>query len=187
MEDDAKQRVLEILTASFKDNQSIHFVLKQDRKRDVRLRKLIEYAIFYGERFGELYLSEDRNACYITLDTEKKKMTLSSIIWDLKLIFQCIGIRHIKKVLKREALIKSNHPNEGFIHLWYIGVIPTQQNLGNGTRLMKRIIENAKSQNKKIFLETSTESNFIFYENLGFQEEVTLNQLGYSLKMYSIG
>lgn len=186
MKQEIKERIIEILTESFKDNKSTNFVIKHDKKREFRLRKLIEYSIFHGESFGEVFLSEDKNACYIIIDTEKKKTTLRSILWDLRLIFQCIGIKNVRKVMKREALIKSNHPKGSFIHLWYIGVIPTKQSLGIGTRLMKEIVESAQAQNRKIYLETSTERNFKFYEQLGFQEELTLNQLGYSLKMYSL-
>lgn len=186
MEEQDRNRIIEILTESFKENKSTNFVIKQDKKKDKRLKKLIEYSIFYGDSFGEVFLSEDKNACYIIIDTEKKKTTLRSILWDLRLIFQCIGIKNVRKVMKREALIKANHPKESFSHLWYIGVIPTKQSLGIGTRLMKKIIESAQTQNRKIYLETSTERNFKFYEQLGFKEELTLNQLGYSLKMYSL-
>lgn len=186
MEKQKKEQIIKILSESFHDNKSTNFVIKQVKKKDFRLRKLIEYSIFYGESFGEVYLSEDNHSCYIILDTEKKKTTLKSVFWDLRLIFQCIGLTNIKKVLKRESLIKSNHPKENFIHLWYIGVIPTEQGLGKGTRLMKMIIDDARSQNKKIYLETSTERNFKFYEDLGFKEEVRGNQLGYSLNFFSL-
>ncbi|WP_066755543.1 GNAT family N-acetyltransferase [Crocinitomix algicola] len=186
MEKHKKERVIKILTESFKDNKSTTLVAKQDKKKDKRLKKLIQYSIFYGESFGEVFLTEDKNACYIIIDTEKKKTTWRSIIWDVRLMFQCIGIKNVRKVMKREALIKSNHPKGSFIHLWYIGVIPTKQSLGIGTRLMKKIVKSAQAQNRKIYLETSTERNFKFYEQLGFKEELTLNQLGYSLKMYSL-
>lgn len=186
MKEQFRNRVVEILTQSFKENKSTNFVIKQDEKRDKRLKKLIEYSIFYGDRFGEVFLSEDKNSCYIIIDTEKKKTTLRSILWDLRLIFQCIGIKNINKVIKRESLIKANHPKENFIHLWYIGVIPSKQGLGNGTKLMRKIIESAQARNKKIYLETSTERNFKFYERLGFKEDTTLDQLGFSLKIYSL-
>jgi len=181
-----KERIIEILSESFRDNKSTNFVIKQDHKREFRLRRLIEYSIFYGENFGEVFLTEDNNACYIILDTERKRTTLKSIIWDLKLIFQCIGLKNVRKVLKRESLIKSNHPKNDFIHLWYIGVHSSDQGKGLGTKQMKKIIDQARSQNKSIYLETSTERNFKFYKNLGFHEEVTIDQLGYSLKMFSL-
>ena len=181
-----KNHVINILTESFQDNKSTNFVIRQDRKKAKRFRSLIEYSIFYGEKFGEVFLSEDKTSCYIILDTEKKKLLWSSLIWDLRLVLKCIGIARVSKVMKREALIKSHHPKEDFIHLWYIGVSPAKQGEGKGTKLMQTIIEKAQSENKKIYLETSTQRNFKFYESFGFTEVVTLDQLGYSLKMFSL-
>lgn len=181
-----KYHIVDIITDSFQNNKSTNFVIKQDRKRAKRFRALVEYSIYYGEKFGEVYLSEDKKACYIILNTEKKKTTFVSIIWDLRLVLKCIGISRVRKVMKREVLIKSHHPTEDFIHLWYIGVSPSVQGEGRGTKLMQIIIEKARSQNKKIYLETSTQRNFKFYESFGFIEKVTLEQLGYSLKMFSL-
>ena len=178
-----KEICTKILFESFKDNQSVTFFVKQDQKKDKRLRLLMEYSYFLGKNFGEVYLSEDKEACAITIDPTKKRTTVKSVLWDLKLIFGCIGLFNVKKVLKREAIIKQYHPKESFIHLWYIGVNPNQQGQGAGTKLMKEIIQNARG--KPICLETSTERNYTFYERLGFQRIAELDELGYGLKVFS--
>lgn len=181
-----ENHIIAILTQAFHDNKSTNFVIKQDKKKTKRFRTLIKYSIFYGEYFGEVFLSNDKTACYITLDSTKKKTTLKSIFWDLRLIFQCVGLSNVSKVLKREALIKANHPKDGFMHLWYIGVLPSEQGKGKGSLMMKSIIEKSKMANKKVCLETSVEQNFGFYTSLGFKEENTIQQLGYALKMYAL-
>lgn len=179
-----KKQVLNILTKSFNDNFSTNFVIKQDQKKSKRLSVLIEYSIFYGERFGEVFLSEDKSACYIIIEPSKKKISLQTLIWDIRLVFQCIGLKKLKKVLKREALLKKEHPKEGFIHLWYIGVEPEMQGKGKGSELMGQIIAKAHNDKKRIYLETSTERNFTFYESFGFKEKLTINDLDYPLKMF---
>jgi ribosomal protein S18 acetylase RimI-like enzyme len=184
MKTEDKKQVLHILTKSFGDNISTNFVIKQDQKKAKRLSVLIEYSIFYGESFGEVFLSEDKSACYIILDPTKKKLTFQTLIWDLRLVFQCIGFRNLKKVMQRESLIKKEHPKEEFTHLWYIGIEPEMQGKGRGTELMKQIIAKAQNDNKRIYLETSTERNFNFYTSLGFKEKLTINDLGYQLKMF---
>ena len=100
----------------------------------------MEYSYFVANSFGEIYISEDQLACALLIDPSKKKTTLKSIFWDLKLLFKCIGIFNIGKVLKREKSIKQYHPNEDFIHLWYIGVKKSEQGKGRGTQLMHQII-----------------------------------------------
>ncbi len=144
----------------------------------------MEYSYFVSNTFGEIYLSENQLACALLIDPTKKKTTLSSIYWDLKLVFNCIGIFNIGKVLKRETLIKQNHPKEDFIHLWYIGVKKSEQGKGVGTQLMHHIINDYSLKNKPIYLETSMEKNFPFYEKLGFKLISEMESVGYPLRMY---
>ncbi|MGV3609650.1 MAG: GNAT family N-acetyltransferase [Fluviicola sp.] len=176
--------VTEILYKSFLENKSVNFVVKQDHKRELRIKKLMEYSYFQGTQFGRVYVSKDQKACAIVLIPSKKKTTLKSILWDLKLVFGCMGVSNVKKVLKREGEIKRHHPDFPFLHLWYIGVDPPFQGRAKGTEMMARIIHDAKELNLPIYLETSTERNFPFYEKLGFKLISEINNLGYPLKMY---
>jgi ribosomal protein S18 acetylase RimI-like enzyme len=184
MNQENKKHVIKILTESFYNNKSTNFVIKQDRKKRKRLETLIKYSIFHGEKWGEVYLSEDKSSCYITIDKGNIKPSLRSILWDIRLIFSCIGITNVARVLKRESIIKSKHPKDHFVHLWYIGVLPSKQGSGRGTKMMQSIINQSKLKNQKIYLETSTERNFQFYKQLGFIEETSFEELGYPLKMF---
>lgn len=179
-----RQLIIEILQQSFRDNKSVNFVVKQDEKRVARIRKLMEYSYFQGERFGKIYLSEDQKACAIVLIPSKKKTSLKGILWDLKLVVQCIGIRNVSNVLKRESEIKKHQPDVPFLHLWYIGVTPACQGQGHGTLLMQQILQDARKMSLPVYLETSMERNFPFYEKLGFEPISSLDHLGYPLKMY---
>lgn len=184
MQSTEKQIIVDILRKSFQDNKSVNFVVKQDRKREARIKKLMEYSYFQGENFGKIYFSKDQNACAIVLIPSKKKTTLKGILWDLKLVFSCMGISNVSKVLKRESEIKKHHPDFSFLHLWYIGVNPEFQGKSKGTELMAKIMYDAKELNLPIYLETSNPKNFPFYEKLGFKMISELNSLGYPLKMY---
>lgn len=181
---DEKKVVIDILCKSFSENKSVKFVVKQDSKRELRTKKLMEYSYFHGKKFGRIYISKDEKACAIVLMPSQKKTSIKSILWDLKLVFGCMGISNVKKVLKREGEIKKHHPNFPFLHLWYIGVDPSFQGRAKGTEMMSQIIHDAKELNLPIYLETSTERNFPFYEKLGFKMISEINNLGYPLKMY---
>lgn len=185
MTDTAKNKVIEILTSSFQDNKSTNYLIKQDSRRKKRFRKLIEYSIFYGEHFGEIFLAPDNSSCYILIDSEKKKTTFKSLFWDVRLVLSCIGVMNLKKVLKRESLIKAEHKINPHLHLWYIGVSPDHQGKGLGTSLMEQVKEIAKKMNKTVYLETSTERNFDFYKSVGFKEIATVDELSYTFKVYS--
>jgi ribosomal protein S18 acetylase RimI-like enzyme len=179
-----KQKVLAILFESFCDNKSVDFLVKQGQKKESRIKILLEYSYFMGENFGEIILTDDEKGCAILIDPSKKKTTLKSIGWDLKLMVKSIGLFRVIKILKRESLLKKNYPKTPFIHLWYIGIETNNQGKGIGTKLMEEIIYKYHNLGLSICLETSTPRNFKFYENLGFEEIVEINDIGYSLKMY---
>ncbi len=179
-----KQIIVDILKNSFQDNMSVNFVVKQDDKRESRIEKLMKYSYFQGKNFGKIYLSKDQKACAIVLIPSKKKTTFKAIIWDLKLVFGCMGLSKVSKVLKREGEIKKHHPDFPFLHLWYIGVNPEFQGQAKGTELMARIMHDAKELNLPIYLETSNPKNFSFYEKLGFTMISEMDNMGYPLKMY---
>lgn len=161
-----KDRIVDILSTAFNDNKSINFVVKQDLRRENRLKFLINYSFFMGMEFGDVFLTEDKQACAIVLYPHKKKTTFKAIWWDTQLVFRCIGLINLFKVTERETSLKKFYPNENFAHLWYIGVDPKSQGLGIGTDLMQQLLNKVKLP---FYLETSTERNLPFYKKFGFE------------------
>ncbi|HUZ57815.1 MAG TPA: GNAT family N-acetyltransferase [Hanamia sp.] len=175
-----KERVIDILAQSFDDNQSVNYIIKQDKKRNQRIRKLMAYSFDICYLYGEVFLTDDRSGCALILFPDQKKNNLKSILLDIKLIGSCIGTSNIKKAMKRESKIKKLQPKKLMYYLWFIGVEPDQQNSGIGSALMKEIIEEAHSRQWPIYLETSTLKNIPWYEKFGFKIYNELN-LGYPL------
>ena len=182
-----KEKVLSILQDSFDSNPSVNFVVKQDTKRSRRLRLLMEYSYFYCTYFGKIYLSEEQNCCALIIEPHQKRTTVRTLLWDLKLALGCIGIGNIKHVLKRESVIKQHHPKEPFIHFWYLGVEPAEQGKGLGSAMIKKVLVDAVSQNKTVYLETSNPKNFPLYEKMGFEMLADLGNSGYGLRVYRKG
>lgn len=184
LSEEDEQSFINILCSSFFDNPSVNYVIKQDKRKASRLRTLMEYSFFQGEQFGKIYLSEDKLSCAILLNPAVKRTSVNTIFWDLKLVFKCIGLRRISKVLKRESEIKKYHPKIQFTHLWYIGVMPEKQGKGKGKELMGKIMADCKQLDLPVYLETSNPKNFPFYKQLGFEEIASLESLGYDLRMF---
>ena len=175
-----KYKVVDILAASFDDNQSVNYIVKQDKKRTQRIRKLMAYSFDICYLYGEVFLADDKSACALILLPDKKKSNVKSILLDIKLIVSCIGISNIKKAMKRERKIKKSYPKELMYYLWFIGVEPDKQNMGIGSALIKKVIEEAHSKQRPVYLETSTLKNIPWYEKFGFKIYNELN-LGYPL------
>lgn len=175
-----KSLVADILTRAFDSNKSVNYVVKQDSKRVHRIRKLMEYSFEVCWRFGEIYLTDDKNGVLLNLLPEKKKATVKSILLDISLILNSIGLSRVFKVLERESKIKLNHPRN-FIYLWYIGILPEYQGKGLGSSLLKEIIKIGDNRKLPVFLETSTKENLPLYQRFGFQ---IYHQIDFDSKLY---
>ena len=175
-----KTLIVEILTTSFDENQSVNYIVKQDQKRTKRIRELMDYSFEICYNYGEVFLSDVNNASALVLYPDKKKTTLKSIWLDIRLVLKSIGIGNIKKALSRETKIKQKQLKAKMYYLWFIGVRPEVQSTGVGTKLLNEIISHSKKKNRPIGLETSTVKNLPWYEKFGFEQYDQLN-LGYTL------
>lgn len=175
-----KPRVTEILARSFDQNQSVNYVIPQDAKRGKRIQALMDYSFEVCHAFGEIFLSEDGQACALSVLPEMKRTTLKSILWDAGLILSCTGLGNVQKALRRETLIKKAQPTELIYYLWFIGVDSNYQGQGRGSQLLGELIGHSQRLQRPICLETSTTSNLPWYRKFGFQIYSELD-LGYQL------
>ena len=176
-----KDLIVDILTKSFDANQSVNYIVKQDKKRTKRIRALMDYSFEVCYLFGDVFLSDDKKACALVLYPDKKKTSIKSILLDVKLIFSCVGLMNIKKTLDRESRIKKIQPKELMYYLWFIGVDPKCQNTGIGSKLLDELIEDSRQKKRSIYLETSTLKNLPWYQKLGFQ---IYNELSLTYKLF---
>jgi GNAT superfamily N-acetyltransferase len=164
-----RHRIIEILTAAFDNNQSVNYIIPQDSIRSKRIQGLMDYACRVCEAHGKVFLSSDRNSCALVLLPHKKKWSVQTLLLDISLIFRVTGLRNIRKVLRREALIHKQHPIGPFYYLWFIGVDPAFTGQGMGSILLEKLIADAGSLNLPFYLETSTKRNIPWYQRFGFR------------------
>ena len=175
-----KNLIVEILSKSFDTNQSVNYIVKQDRKKAERLKALMDYSFEVCYAFGEIFLSDGKEGCALVLFPDKKRTTIKSIFLDAKLIISCVGIGNIKKAMSRESKIKNIQSKDLMYYLWFIGVDPQYQTTGIGTELMNGIIETSRIKKRPIYLETSTLTNLPWYKKFDFTIYSELD-LGYKL------
>lgn len=173
-----QHRVVNILTAAFDTNKSVNYIAREGKRRLRSIRALMAYSFKLCMRYGRVYLSEDRKACALLLYPDKKQFSFTSLLLDLQLIFGCVGLGGVPKTLRREAIIKRQHPAKPFAYLWFIGVEPTQQKNGIGSRLLQEVITESKQLLRQVYLETSTAENLPWYKKMGFEVYHT-EDLGY--------
>lgn len=163
-----KYLVVDLLCQAFDGNPSVNYIIKQDRRRQERIKALMEYSFDTCLSSGEIWLSDNLNGCALFLYPNAKRTTLKSIYRDVQLIFKSIGIKRISLALKREGRINAIRPKIPCIYLWFIGVRPQVQQKGIGSALLKNVIGHAEKLQLPVYLETSILQNLPWYEQFGF-------------------
>ena len=176
-----RKNIINILVKSFKGNKSVDFVVGKSAKgREV----LMEYSLENCLENGEVFISDSGKSCVLIKYSDQKSKPFKLWLWDLKLAIRGIGILKISQVLKREASIEAVQPKEPFLYVWFIGVEPESQGMGEGTKLLKSVLHMANDKNLPVCLETSTERNFKWYEDFGFSVYSSSNQFGFPFYFY---
>ena len=165
-----KNLVVDIISESFTSNPSVNAVVKNDRKREKRLKYLAKYAYKTALRRNGVYLSTDKNGVAICYKYNQRKETIGDY-WDqLILAITCIGLNRVIKVLKRESYIKKYRPVNGeFLYFWFFGVNEKARGKGAALELKDAILKESENKNLPIYLETSVEKNRIVYERYSFE------------------
>lgn len=172
--------VVHILVNSFKDNNSVNDIIGNNSKRNIRIKRLMEYSFDVCDMFGEIFLSEDRNGCALVIMPDKKRVNIKSILLDAKFAITTLGVFNIKKAMDKESKISQAHPKGLLYYLWFIGVDEINQNKGIGSKLLNDIIQEAQKKKRLICLETSTVKNLPWYKKFGFSIYKELD-FGYKL------
>jgi GNAT superfamily N-acetyltransferase len=77
--------------------------------------------------------------------------------------------RSILRLLRFMAGVSRLHPAQPYWYLELVGVEPTAQGLGVGTRLLEPVLARADEAGQRCYLETMTERNVAWYGTLGFE------------------
>ncbi|PSL23389.1 GNAT family N-acetyltransferase [Chitinophaga ginsengisoli] len=163
-----KPLILDILCASFDCNISVNAIIPQDARRTSRIRALMDYAFEQCYTSGKIFINPSNDGCALVLHSWQEVTTLRSIWQSLLCTFRGPGISMLPILLKRQKTIKEKYPYSHYVYLWFIGVIPSQQNQHKGAALLDAVIDHATSVNYPILLETSIQRNVNWYEKSGF-------------------
>lgn len=179
-----KKRVVDILSAAFEDNRSVHYIIPQDQFRKKRIRALMAYSFEVCFLSGVVYLSDDEKACACISFPDRRKTRFKSVLADIKLVLSGTGFGNIFRALQREKGISGHYPDTPIYYLWFIGVSPENQNQGIGGKLLSEIVEDADKMGRPVYLETSTPENLPFYQKAGFTIYHQMD-FGYTLHLLS--
>ena len=164
-----KERIIEILAECFDRNKSVNWIVKQDDKRKERVKVLLDYSVDICLNSDLVFLTDDLAGVILCHSSDDRLPVLQETLLSLKLILKVTGLAGIVKAFKREKYIRSFHPREEYIYIWFIGVDKTARRRGVGGTLVKHILEISNHGKRPVYLETSVEENLAFYQHFGFE------------------
>lgn len=180
-----KEKIIDIITAAYLDNETLNETVIQDKKRKERLRGLVTYSYFLCSAYGKVYLSEDGLSAAMILFPDTRKFSLRMLLRDLHLLFFVTGFRNALKALSREKALSKVQGNAFIYHLYFIGTSPEHKGKGSGSALIKELIADSEKLNRPAFVEARVPSTSQWYQKFGFtvyHELVHSDRLWYCLR-----
>jgi hypothetical protein len=158
-------------------------MVKQGAQRKEHIRALMNYSFDVCNAFGDVWVTEDEQACALVLYPEKKKSTLNLIWWEIKLILLSIGLSRVNLFMKYDARVNFFRPNKPFSYLCFMGVNASVKNRGQDASLLEDLIHRSDKEKRPIYLETTWEQKLEWYKKYGFE---MFQALDFSYPLYML-
>lgn len=163
-----RDRVIEILAASFDANPAVNDTISPGGNRAKKMRALMEYLIDTGFAKHGVYITKDKLGAFILYDPIEYPKTFSDTFRQLKLVHRCIGWSRLKYASAKDKKMKSFRPGDSHLYLSMIGTHPSAQGKGIGSLMLNHIFGLSAATSKTIYLETSVQSNVEMYKKKNF-------------------
>lgn len=87
----------------------------------------------------------------------------------LPTLLRATGLARFARLPALRKAMDAHHPAEPHDYLWFLGVHPTAQGQGVGSRLLSAHSKSLDAQGRAAFLETATPRNLSLYRRHGFE------------------
>ena len=173
----------QVLARAFNKEPFSNWIVKQDERRTDRLQYLFNTALRANLQSGSVYTSDNCAAAAVWQMPKKKQSKKPSIFqtWDrivkagptiwqaLNVLIKSSGIGRIGGITKGLLLLDSKQPKKPYYYLFILGVDPSMQNKGVGSKLLQPVLQTCDETGIPAYLETTSEKNVQFYDRFGFK------------------
>jgi GNAT superfamily N-acetyltransferase len=163
-----RERVIEILTASFEANPAVNDTIPPGAARERKRRALMEYLVDTAFSKEGVYITGDGNGAVLMYDPVAHPDRFSDTLRQLRLVHRCIGWSRLRYISSKDKKMRSYRPDTAHFYLSMIGTLPEAQGKGTGSQMIAFIQELAQKESKSIYLETSVPKNVEMYTRKGF-------------------
>ncbi|MBU6206031.1 MAG: GNAT family N-acetyltransferase [Bacteroidetes bacterium] len=178
-----KEKVIDIISEAFKDNARVNWVVKQDGKKQQRIRELIRYAFETVFPRNGVFISSNEKAVALCYRMNLKPNSLYDYYIKLRLGIKSMSPERISYVMKRQSAISAQRPSDGnYFYFWFLAVEKEERGRGAGWELSHHMFEMSRKEKIPILAETSDERTCRIYQRFGFTLYNTFEK--YHIKIY---
>lgn len=163
----------EMLARAFHCDPMYMLVIPEADKRTKVLSWLFGRVVHYSLLYGEAHTTETLEGAACWLPPEQTELTLGRIVrsglYATPLKMGLVAYRRFDIYMNYADRLHKRCAPEPHWYLWAIGVDPSSQGRGIGSRLMEAVLVRASAEGTACYLETGVESNIRFYEKHGFE------------------
>ncbi len=160
------------LTNAFLNDPLQQYVFPDEAERKEKSIPHFSAVLQYGLLFGEVYTANNSEGAVVWLKPGETLLTPEkaeqSGLADLP---QTIGEAPFNRFISVLDYADQFHKQDMKEEHWYtmvLGVDPTYQGKGYGSALLSPILNEAKTKNIPVYLETAQQKNVSFYKHMGF-------------------
>jgi GNAT superfamily N-acetyltransferase len=162
------------LTNAFMEDPLQPYVFPSESERQERSIPHFSAVLQYGILFGEVYTANNFGGAVVWLRPGETTVTPEKAEQGgLAALPQTIGEAQFTRFISVLDYADQFHKHDIKEPHWYamvVGVDPTFQGLGFGSALLSPILNEAKSKNIPVYLETAQPKNVSFYVHMGFEQ-----------------
>jgi ribosomal protein S18 acetylase RimI-like enzyme len=165
--------VASTLAKAFQSDPLYSYVIPDERKRAKALLWLMQKVVDYSILYGKGLTTDLKEGGIFWLPPDQTKLTLLRIfrtgLHGIVFRFGIISYSRFSDNMSYTDEIHERFATDPHWYLWAIGVSPSFQGKGIGSKLMQPVLNIADNNHLPCYLETHNEHNIRFYENHGFK------------------
>lgn len=166
---------ISVLAGSLRDSPHFVNIFPSEAVRDIGVRRVCELGLRDAAPFGHVYVATKNGTiagAAVWLPPGKFPPTFGrqmSAIPTLSSLL--IWPRALRRLLQFAKTAERFHPPQPYWYLVVLGVDPSVQGEGIGSRLLEPVLARADASGEVCYLETHTPRTVAFYFRLGFEVE----------------
>ena len=153
-----------VLALAFKEDPVLRWVIPDDR----------DYARF-AEGYFDLQIqnaatkhtNDAKDGIALWIGPDHRPNPISQWLSTLKTIW--LLKTNLTRAYRLQEIMDGYRPKRHFLHLTHVATLPESQGGGVASRLLKPMLDEAKSIKLPVYLECSNQSNLGFYRQFGFR------------------